>query len=247
MSELSEQNPSGIGRRELLGGGLVLGGMLLVGCQSNSSADLPGPRWPSTRDDGGIIVSKPVPVAPKSVARTGPVSPASSGVIARSQWTRSGVARPGEINNMNGISRITIHHSAINSSDLRTLAAVARELDGIRAGHVGRGWADIAYHYIIDPSGKVWEGRALRYQGAHVKNNNEHNLGIMLLGNFDQQTPTPQALSTLDGFVSAQMRQYRVPVSRVYTHKEIGSTDCPGTSLQRYMVQARRRGGSLAG
>lgn len=247
VSELSEQNPGGIGRRELLGGGLVLGGMLLVGCQSNSSADLPGPRWPSTRDDGGIIVAKPGPAPTKAPPSRGPaVAAANTGVISRSQWTRSGVARPRDINPMNGISRITIHHSAINSSELRTPAAVARELDGIRAGHVGRGWADIGYHYIIDPAGKVWEGRATQYQGAHVENNNEHNLGIMMLGNFNQQSPSPQSLATLQGFVTAQMRQYRVPVSRVYTHRELKSTECPGTSLQRYMVQARARGGALA-
>ncbi|MBC7772798.1 MAG: N-acetylmuramoyl-L-alanine amidase [Pyrinomonadaceae bacterium] len=246
MSELIEQNSSGIGRRELLGGGLALGGLLLAGCQSNTSADLPGPRWPSTRDDGGIIVSKPAPVAPRPIPQAAPVEPAYSGVIARSQWTRSGVARLKEINDMNGIRRITIHHSAINSRDLRTLASVARELDGIRAGHVGRGWADIGYHYIIDPSGKVWQGRSTQYQGAHVEKNNEHNLGIMLLGNFNQQSPSPQAIATLNGFVSAQMRQYRIPVSRVYTHKELKSTECPGASLQRYMMQARARGGSLA-
>jgi len=245
VSECPEQIASGIGRRELLGGGLVLGGFLLVGCQSNSSADLPGPRWPSTRDDGGIIVSKPVtPTLPPVVSQ--PDSQPMPGVIARSQWTRSGVARPREINPMNGISRLTVHHSAINSSELRTPAAVARELDGIRAGHVGRGWADIGYHYIIDPSGKVWQGRSIQYQGAHVENNNEHNLGIMLLGNFNQQTPTPQSIATLNSFVAAQMRQYRIPVARVYTHRELKSTECPGTTLQRYMVQARSRGGALS-
>jgi len=234
---------AGIGRRELLGGGLALGGLLLAGCQGNSTAKLPGPSWPSMRDQGGAIVAKPAPAPAVARVERAPIS--TTAVTPRSQWTRSGVARPRDINPMNGITRITVHHSGISSTSLRSSTAVARELDNIRAGHVGRGWADIGYHYVIDQQGKIWEARGIQYQGAHVENNNEHNLGIMLLGNFDQQSLSPQSTAALESFVRAQMSRYNVPVSRVYTHRELRPTACPGRSLQSFMVRARGNGGSL--
>jgi hypothetical protein len=79
-----------------------------------------------------------------------------------------------------------------------------------------------------------------------VKDTNEHNLGVLVLGNFDLQQPTPQALASLDSFVAAQMRRYRVPLSRVYTHQELRPTACPGRNLQRYMLATRTRSGRMA-
>lgn len=185
-------------------------------------------------------ITVPTPAGPVPIQTT----PAYRGVIPRSSWAK---AAPivNRSHPMQGINRITIHHSAIASDSLRSQADVARMLDGIRREHMtrrGEPFADIGYHYIIDPSGRVWEGRSLALQGAHVASNNEHNLGIMLLGNFQNQQPTNAATSTLDGFVAAQMQRYRIPVGRVYTHQEIGKSACPGRNLQRYMDQTRSRG-----
>jgi hypothetical protein len=149
-----------------------------------------------------------------------------------------GIARLDQINWMNGVSRITVHHSAVDNSGLRNFSDTARMIEGIRAGHVARGWADIGYHYVIDPSGRVWEGRSVLRQGAHVQDNNEHNLGIMMLGNFEYQAPTPQALHAVDHFVASQMARFNVPLRRVYTHQELRRTACPGRNFQRYMMLA---------
>jgi hypothetical protein len=79
-----------------------------------------------------------------------------------------------------------------------------------------------------------------------VKDQNEHNIGVLVLGNFDVQRPTPQALATLDQFLAMQMQKHRVRLGSVYTHKEIGKSDCPGTNLQQYMVQTRGSSGRLS-
>jgi hypothetical protein len=171
------------------------------------------------------------------------------GVMPRSAWTRAGVANPRDINPLNGVRRITVHHDGMPPVDLRGQGDVAQRLEQIRRAHITRRdqpFADIGYHYIIDPQGRVWEGRSIRYQGAHVKDNNENNLGIMVLGHFNHQRPTPQALAALDRFVAVQMARHNVPLGRVMTHQEIKPTECPGSNLQRYMVQTRGRGGALA-
>jgi hypothetical protein len=165
--------------------------------------------------------------------------------MSRSQWTRMGIARPNEAHDMNGINRITVHHDAIVSTDLRSSSDVARRIESIRRTHVQKGWADIGYHYVVDPQGRVWEGRPVYKQGAHVEDNNEHNLGVVVLGNFSVHAPTAAATSSLERFVAQQMQRYRVPLGRVYTHQELRPTECPGTRLQRFMIATRGRRGDL--
>ncbi len=221
---------------------LLVGG--LAGCNRSGVAGgaLPGPVWP----DAGEGPTPPAPPVSVQGPRTETVS-VPTGVIPRSQWTRSGVARPNEINPMNGVRKITVHHDGISGALGSSEGAAKGRLESVRQGHVsGRGWADIGYHYVIDPAGRVWEARSIRFQGAHVKDNNENNMGVMVMGNFDQQRPTPQALAALDRFVAGSARQYGIPVSRIYTHQEINPTACPGRNLQAYMKQTRQRGGQIA-
>lgn len=263
-----------VSRRDLIaGGGALIGGLLLSGCGGSrangsaprtwadedaasyspapcdtpacrpdfaaptysSSAQAPSTTWPPTP-----TYQAPAPQRPVQAQ-----APAS--VIPRSSWTRQGVARPREIYAIAGINRLTIHHDGMPPAALRSTRDVAMRLEQIRAAHVnGRGWADIGYHYIIDPSGRVWEGRNIYYQGAHVKDQNENNLGVLVLGNFQVQRPSAQALNTLDRFVSVQMQRYNIPLSRVKTHKELAQTDCPGRNLQAYVSSSRGKGNMLA-
>lgn len=235
-----------LSRRDVVHGGLLLGAAaLLSGCQSNRavSANLPGPAWPDQERPG-----EPVKVAnPNTLHPGGQPSQGTVAVIPRTRWTTAQPFLSREAIPMNGVSRITVHHDAIVNSDVRSTDDAARRLNAIRKGHIGEGWVDIGYHYIIDPQGRAWEGRTLRLQGAHVRNQNEHNLGIMVMGNFDQQRPTPAALATLDLFVAEQMRRYAVPLSRVFTHREIGPSQCPGRNMQTHMAMIRApRTGYLA-
>ena len=56
-------------------------------------------------------------------------------------------------------------------------------------------WADIGYHYVIDRQGRIWEGRELSWKGAHAGNKqaNENNVGIALIGNFENVEPPAAA------------------------------------------------------
>ena len=234
-------------RRVLLRAGAALGlyGLGTAGgCASarESQASLPGPVGP-------LPVPPPSPVRPPVVPS--PTIAVDVAIMPRSAWTST----PGPARNtnkpMNGVRRITIHHEGAiwNATDQAT---VARHLESIRLDHLrrkskrtGEYWADIGYHYVIDPAGRVWEARSTNWQGAHVDEQNEHNLGIMLMGNFDSQQVSPAALASVQRMVRAQMVRYRVAVSMVYTHQELDSTRCPGTSLQRQMVLMRGSGGAL--
>ncbi|MCC7390049.1 MAG: N-acetylmuramoyl-L-alanine amidase [Phycisphaerales bacterium] len=231
-------------RRQLLHSGFAAGAfVLLQGCAS--SARRPGVRVTPQAGDPSVWKfesQKPGWMTGSSSTATAP----ATGVIPRTTWTRA-TPKLWDTNPMNGISRITVHHDGMTAFTSTSQADAASRLESIRNSHVdSRGWADIGYHYIVDPAGRVWEGRPINLQGAHVADNNEHNLGVMVMGNYDQQSPTGASVKALDDFVAAMMRKYKVPVGRVYTHQEIRPTACPGRSLQRVMESTRARGGVLA-
>jgi hypothetical protein len=244
-----------ITRRNLLQGGMfAAAAALLGGCQSGQrvAGNIPDPIWPDKERGFDPMMPQVTPPSALEPAPTprGPstYSGPSTMIIPRARWTREGVIES-RVYAMNGIARITVHHegnSFVGSTDIN---AIARRLSNIREGHIRRRpepFADIGYHYVIDPAGRVWEGRQIRFQGAHVEKKNEHNLGIMVMGNFEEQRPTTAQFSTLERFVAEQMRRYQIPVSRVYTHKEIGETLCPGRNLQRWMLAQRSPAGAFA-
>ncbi len=230
-----------------LSAGLALGAAaVLGGCASGrrNSASLPGPKWPSERT--ARRPTKYEPARPRSMPSTPSAQPPiASNVIPRSAWTNAAPI-PSRMDVMLPVRRITVHHDGMPPVSLFSESDVMDRLATIRESHVsGRGWGDIGYHYVIDPQGRVWQGRPLQWQGAHVKDQNPGNLGVLCLGNFELSSPSDAQLASLDRFVAEQMHQYGVPLSQVKTHRELAPNICPGRNLQRYM-EFTRRSGSLA-
>jgi hypothetical protein len=143
---------------------------------------------------------------------------------------------------MVAIHRLTVHHEGAPDPVWFTDAQqTAQRLDKIRRAHLQRMNAgDIGYHLVIDRAGRLWSGRPLKYQGAHVKDHNERNLGIMVLGNFELQEPTEAQLNTLTASLAGLMRRFNLGTERVHTHRELMPTVCPGKRLQPKIVALRR-------
>lgn len=236
------------GRRRVLAGLAVVALAPAVGCSSGrsrsrrSEAGSPSVNWPDLPSRGsspGSSLSRRQPEPSRLPARE------TSVVHGRREWASSGVI-PRRMDRMRPVRRLTVHHDGMPPIDLRSRSEVAARIDLIRRSHMERGWGDIGYHYIVDPLGEVWEGRPLSWQGAHVAAQNEGNLGVMALGNFERQRPTPAQLSTLDRFVASRVSAYRLGVSNVLTHQELAATACPGRHLQAHMSRTRGPSGRLA-
>jgi hypothetical protein len=152
--------------------------------------------------------------------------------LPRSTWTRSAL-EPSKANPMGRVEYITIHHEGSHVRTLTDLHQTAELLERLRRYQVNQlGWADIGYHYVIDRAGRVWTARSPEWQGAHVRNNNPNNLGVMVLGNFERQSPTEAQLTALPRVVGRLRREHGVPRAHVKTHREWVVTACPGRNLQ---------------
>lgn len=178
---------------------------------------------------------------------TVPVPSGSVPVIARATW---GALKP-HLDRMEktqgAYTRITVHHSAdpnpveLDGTSARTYEAM-REIQKAHMDGKTTQYGDIGYHFVIDPYGRLLEGRDIAYQGAHAYgDNNILNIGICLIGNFDKERPTKAALETLQRELDTLRQRYDIPKTRVYGHRELRSTECPGENLMRW-VQTYRGG-----
>ena len=116
---------------------------------------------------------------------------------------------------------------------------VAADIENIMAGHRARHFGDIGYHFIVDRAGRVWEGRSLKYTGAHVSAQNDENVGIMLLGNFENQRPSGSQMQGLYGLVHGLRSHFGIPKDFIFGHCDLGKTLCPGRYLYGYVSEMR--------
>lgn len=198
--------------------------MVLIGCTSVATPVRPSNPPPKKT---AVFQAPPPPVAKAGVD-----------IIRRDKWAQVAPILS-DINPMGRIGRITVHHEAELCEEGDWTSSVLR-IRGIQKAHMQKGWADIGYHFMIDYKGRIWEGRLLKYQGAHVRDNNEGNIGIALLGDFNIQWPTKEQKESLKRLLNELRTTYNVPKRRVYTHRELVVTECPGDHLQSYVNELRR-------
>lgn len=220
---------------------MLLAGLgALVGCASQRSGrNLPGAIWPESRTLADV--GTPVPARPRASTSSGSLP----GVRPRSDWAKGNLI-PSQATKMTPCRYITIHHDGMPKPffgiDPRQVEA---QIERIRVTHVDANkWADIGYHYVVDRSGQAWDARPISYQGAHVKDENMGNIGVLCLGNFQLQRPSQQQLNALRNLLGSLSARHRISHRNILTHQEWPSakTACPGVNLQKQVVAMRRAG-----
>lgn len=180
---------------------------------------------------------------------TRPVEASSLAIESRSAWSPAAENR-GNLEPMGRPRRLTIHHSAMYFRDTRP-SVCAAQIQRIQKEHMdNRGYGDIGYHFLIDPAGRIWQGRDMRYQGAHASGtNNQQNIGICVLGNFLRgrggQGPTAAQVGAMRQLVGHMMQQYGFGAEQVHCHSHFKPTECPGPLMESavaQMVQDLRNG-----
>lgn len=126
---------------------------------------------------------------------------------------------------------VVIHHTAFYmDTDLRTLLEVQR------LHRADRGWADIAYHFLVGRTGIIYMGRDWTVRGTHVGGYNTGSLGVALLGNFARQQPTEEQTLSTQRLVTWAAK--RLQLTHLAGHSAFNAgTACPGTNLAPYLTQ----------
>ncbi|MEV6136398.1 N-acetylmuramoyl-L-alanine amidase [Nocardia sp. NPDC051990] len=250
------------------------------------------PRTPVAGDAEGAVPMLPTPVAGRSddPAQTaaaltavlidpgrgaidGALNDVAAGlpgggpnVITRSQWGADESIRCEDPTYDDQLGGLTVHHTAgRNDYTPAESAGIVRAIYMYHAKTLG--WCDIGYNALVDKYGQIFEGRFggldRPVQGAHAGGFNENTAGIALMGNYESEEPSDEAINAIGRFIGwrskiagldpkgyttmysegteftsyAQGEAVRLPV--VFAHRDVGNTSCPGDSAYAYMDRIR--------
>ena len=142
---------------------------------------------------------------------------------------------------MGPIRHLTVHHTGehLSSGGISDTELLRR----IEHHHqINLGWAAIGYHLLIGGSGTIYEGRPLRWQGAHCGgDNNRNNIGISMIGEFDAELPSFAQLRSLSRVLAHYRATYRLSARAVFGHRDWKATACPGDALYAWLDDYRAR------
>lgn len=147
-------------------------------------------------------------------------------VISRSEWgARAPRYRYTMYSTEDGVF---IHHTVGGAPT--TEEAERAEMRAIQSFHMdSRGWADIAYSFVVFPSGRIYEGRGLNTVGAHTAGYNSTSYAICGAGNYEANEPTDEMIAAMRWC----RRKYLRLADRPWRpHSAAAATECPGRYLR---------------
>lgn len=140
--------------------------------------------------------------------------------------------------------RIVLHHSWRPTARDWRGGDTVRAIQQYHMHDSSTGWDDIGYHYLIGPDGSTWAGRGPLTIGAHCGGRlpdgvrrvfgNKGSIGICLIGDFDREEPTLDAIASLVALINWLQREHGLRRDAIYGHCEAWSRapkSCPGRHL----------------
>jgi hypothetical protein len=162
------------------------------------------------------------------------------GVFGRAHWgAPDGAPCSGYTSN---VRFAVVHHTGGGPQD-NNYSNPAAKIHGIYQYHLATGYCDIAYNFLVDKWGTLWEGRAggvdQSVMGAHTLSYNSESTGVAILGDFTSVNAPGPAQDGLVRLLAWKLWVHHVdPYSAVWknggwiqpisAHRELGSTSCPG-------------------
>jgi len=151
-----------------------------------------------------------VEAPPESTSRAAAARPT---IRPRSDWAsggwRSGTSGCGSGPSVaSRLDHVVVHHTA--STNSYTQAQVPGLIDGIYRYHTGSlGWCDIAYNFVVDKYGTIWQGRSgdvtKPVVGGHAMGFNTYSSGVTLLGQFEPGA-SPAAATPTSAMINSAAR-----------------------------------------
>jgi hypothetical protein len=188
--------------------------------------------------------------------------PAGLTINPRSTWATSHPPR-GALD-VEDVRFLLVHHSASrNGHTAEDVPGILREWYDFHTGPQ-RGWSDIAYNFIVDSEGGIWEGREGSLAGAVAGDATGGNQGfsqlVCVIGDYSEERPTPESLESLARMLGWLADKHGVSTSpgsqvsftsrgsnlwpagaevttpTITGHRRMSKTTCPGDNLFSYVA-----------
>ncbi len=169
------------------------------------------------------------------------------------------------------MQKAIVHHTAGRNNDPHP-AATVRAIYYMYA--ISRDYGDIGYNFLIDEAGRIYEGRYSRQyasgetptgedlagnvvRGAHARDYNDANVGIVLLGTFQNRQPTTAARNSLEKLLAWKLERHDIDpmgsstyvnpvlgntkfIPNISGHRQVNATACPGNAFFPKFADLRR-------
>jgi N-acetylmuramoyl-L-alanine amidase-like protein len=198
-----------------------------------------------------------------------PAGPGQPPIIARSTW--AGQRHPPASGPYYGAIDLAFVHHTENPNGYSPGEVPGMLLAIYDYHRFTRGYFDIAYNFVIDAWGRIWEARAGGVDepvvGAHAGGYNSVSTGVAILGTFSFVEPSPAAVAALQRLLAWKLALHGVPVlgkvrvevnpsdafytpfapgqrvllPRVAGHRDGDLTSCPGNDLYHRLPAIRTK------
>lgn len=176
---------------------------------------------------------------------------------------REGLPEPTGERERNDVAHNIVHHAATSNSN-HDYINVVRNIYLLHTQT--NGWDDIGYNFVIAQDGTIFEGRDHQnmdstdnIKGAHFCGKNSGTMGVCMLGNYQEISPTKAAVNALrhiltwkcykDGITplgeSPHPSGTSPKLKHIAGHRDGCATACPGDSLYTLLPQIRQETDSL--
>ena len=213
----------------------------------------------------GLVQTRSAGAGPTFAAAAAEAPRRAPKIISRAQWGADESIRGAPMYD-SGIKAAIVHHSAdVNDYARQDSAAIVRAIYEHHTRNLG--WSDIAYNALVDKYGQVFEGRfgglTRAVQGTHTGGFNRNTWGVCMIGEFDVVRPTPDQVRTVGRLLGWRLAMdgidphgsvalisdggpytyfpqgVAVSLPRIFAHRDVGNTDCPGDLGYGLMDQIR--------
>jgi hypothetical protein len=170
-------------------------------------------------------------------------------VVTRAGWSCPQTNNPGY--GYTTVTHLIVHHSAGTNTASDWPAIVL----AIWNSHVyTNGWADIGYNYLIDPQGRLYEGRGGgdNVLGAHFCGTNGGTMGACMLGTYTSTSITDTSRKMLTRLLAWKSCGSSInpsgsswhpsssrTLSHISGHRDGCATECPGNMTYTELATLR--------
>ncbi|MBZ5736388.1 N-acetylmuramoyl-L-alanine amidase [Nocardioides sp. TRM66260-LWL] len=187
-------------------------------------------------------------------------------VLSRATWGADESWRDSAPRYNHAFQQVHVHHTAsVNDYAVTDVPAIIRGMYRYHTHNLG--WSDLAYNFLVDRFGRIWEGRAggvaRRVRGAHTLGFNATSAGVAVIGNFEVGAPDPRIPNAVAAIAAWKLSRWSgdplgqarvvsegsdkfapgraVDLPVIDGHRDTNDTACPGSHLYAQLPQIRQQ------
>ncbi|EPY2274955.1 peptidoglycan recognition protein family protein [Clostridium sporogenes] len=132
----------------------------------------------------------------------------------------------------NNPKMIILHHAEASGCSIQD----------IHSWHLNNGWSGCGYNYFIKKDGFIYKGRPDNAIGAHCLSYNGVSIGICMEGRFNVEEMGAAQYKSLKDLTRCLQNKYNI--SKIYGHRELNETECPGKNFPLHRIKKECLGGN---